>query len=137
VLAEGWKQAGLNVVIEMKENWSQILQADGSRGVRDNSNTAFFNDPVGAMAAFGPSGQQWASGEWRNDDTAEALAALQSSTDLEKRRVALRRMLQICERDDPAYTVLHQTVNFTGKRKDIQWKPSGSFAMDFTARNWG
>ncbi|EHL96021.1 Tat pathway signal sequence domain protein [Acetobacteraceae bacterium AT-5844] len=137
VLVEGWRQAGLNVVIEMKENWSQILQADAGRAVRDNSNTAFFNDPVGAMAAFGPSGQQWASGEWRNDDAAEALAALQTSTDLEKRRAALHRMLQICERDDPAYTVLHQTVNFTGKRKDIRWKPSGSFAMDFTGRNWG
>ncbi|ONG50807.1 ABC transporter substrate-binding protein [Pseudoroseomonas deserti] len=136
VLHEGWRQAGLNVVIEMKENWSQILQADAGRGLRDNSNTAFFNDPVGAMAAFGPGGQQWASGEWRNDDAAKALEALQTSTDLETRRKALRQMLQICERDDPAYTVLHQTVNFTGKRKDIGWKPSGSFAMDFTARNW-
>jgi len=136
VLAEGWRQAGLNVVIEMKENWSQILLADGGRAVRDNSNTAFFNDPVGAMAAFGPSGQQWASGEWRNDEAAAALDALQGSTDLQRRRAALRRMLEICEREDPAYTVLHGTVNLTGKRKDIGWRAAGSFAMDFTARNW-
>jgi peptide/nickel transport system substrate-binding protein len=137
VLVEGWRQAGLNVQIEMKENWSQILAADGGRAVRDNSNTAFFNDPVGAMAAFGPSGQQWASGEWRNDEAAKALDALQSSTDLQARRAALRRMLEICEREDPAYTVLHGTVNLTGKRKDIAWKPAGSFAMDFTSRNFG
>ncbi|MBR0646070.1 ABC transporter substrate-binding protein [Plastoroseomonas hellenica] len=136
VLVEGWRQAGLNVRIEMKENWSQILLADGGRGLRDNSNTAFFNDPVGAMAAFGPSGQQWASGEWRNDEAAAALEALQSSTDTDRRRAALRRMLEICEREDPAYTVLHQTVNLTGKRRDIGWRASGSFAMDFTARNW-
>ncbi len=137
ILVEGWRAAGLNVRIDMKENWSQILQADGGRGLRDNSNTAFFNDPVGAMAAFGPSGQQWASGEWRNEEAAAALEALQSSTELEKRRAALRRMLEICEREDPAYTVLHGTVNLTGKRRDLAWKPSGSFAMDFTARNWG
>lgn len=136
VLVEGWRQAGLNVRIEMKENWSQILLADGGRGLRDNSNTAFFNDPVGAMAAFGPSGQQWASGEWRNDEAAAALEALQSSTDTDRRRAALRRMLEICEREDPAYTVLHQTVNLTGKRRDLGWRASGSFAMDFTARNW-
>jgi peptide/nickel transport system substrate-binding protein len=137
VLAEGWRQAGLNVQIEMKENWSQILEANGGRAIRDNSNTAFFNDPVGAMAAFGPSGQQWASGEWRNDAAAAALEALQSSTALEDRRAALRRMLQIVERDDPAYTVLHGSVNLTGKRRDIAWRPGFSFAMDFTARNWG
>jgi peptide/nickel transport system substrate-binding protein len=137
VLVEGWRQVGLNVQIQMKENWSQILLADGGRAVRDNSNTAFFNDPVGAMAAFGPSGQQWASGEWKNEEAAAALEALQSSTDLALRRKALRRMLEICEREDPAYTVLHGTVNLTGKRKDLPWRPSGSFAMDFTARNWG
>ncbi|WP_458093366.1 ABC transporter substrate-binding protein [Roseomonas sp. WA12] len=136
ILVEGWREAGLNIRIEMKENWSQILLADGGRAVRDNSNTAFFNDPVGAMAAFGPSGQQWASGEWRNDEAAAALEALQSSTELGRRRVALRRMLEICEREDPAYTVLHGTVNLTGKRRDLGWKPSASFAMDFTARNW-
>jgi peptide/nickel transport system substrate-binding protein len=136
VLVEGWRQVGLNVQIEMKENWSQILAADGGRAVRDNSNTAFFNDPVGAMAAFGPSGQQWASGEWRNDEAAAALERLQASTDLQARRAALRRMLEICEREDPAYTVLHGTVNLTGKRKDIAWRPAGSFAMDFTSRNW-
>jgi peptide/nickel transport system substrate-binding protein len=137
VLVEGWRQAGIDVRIEMKENWSQILAADAGRGLRDNSNTAFFNDPVGAMAAFGPSGQQWASGEWRNDDAAAALEALQSETDTGRRRAALRRMLEICEREDPAYTVLHRTVNLTGKRRDLAWRPSGSFAMDFSARNWG
>ncbi|MFT8245252.1 ABC transporter substrate-binding protein [Roseomonas sp. BN140053] len=137
ILAEGWKSVGLNVQIAMQENWSQILAPGEGRGVRDNSNTAFFNDPVGAMAAFGPSGQQWASGEWRNDEAATVLDALQSSTDADRRRAALRRMLEICEREDPAYTVLHQTANLTGMRRDLRWKPSQSFAMDFTARNWG
>jgi peptide/nickel transport system substrate-binding protein len=47
-----------------------------------------------------------------------------------------KRMLEICEREDPAYTVLHQNATFTGKRKDIKWKAAPSFAMDFRANNF-
>ena len=43
----------------------------------------------------------------------------------------------ICEREDPAYTVLHQNATFTAKRKDIRWKAAPTFAMDFRAHNWG
>ena len=46
-------------------------------------------------------------------------------------------MLEIIEREDPGYTVLHQTLNFTAKRRDLPWKAGQSFAMDFSARNWG
>jgi peptide/nickel transport system substrate-binding protein len=46
-------------------------------------------------------------------------------------------MLEICEREDPAYTVLHQNATFTAKRRDIRWKASPAFAMDFRATNWG
>jgi peptide/nickel transport system substrate-binding protein len=137
VLLENWNRVGLNVQITMRENWSQVMAPGAGRGVRDNSQTCFFNDPVGAMASFGPSGQQWASGEWRNDEAARMLDALQSSTDLDKRRAAFRRMLEICEREDPAYNILHQTVNLTAKRKDVQWRTGQSFAMDFSPRNWG
>jgi peptide/nickel transport system substrate-binding protein len=65
------------------------------------------------------------------------LDALQSSTDLDKRRAAFRRMLEICEREDPAYNILRQTVNLTATRKDVQWRTGQSFAMDFSPRNWG
>jgi peptide/nickel transport system substrate-binding protein len=46
-------------------------------------------------------------------------------------------MLEICEREDPAYNILHQTVNLTAKRKDVQWRTGQSFAIDFSPRNWG
>jgi peptide/nickel transport system substrate-binding protein len=45
-------------------------------------------------------------------------------------------MLEICEREDPAYTVLHQNATFTAKRKDIRWKASPSFAMEFRSQNY-
>jgi len=64
------------------------------------------------------------------------IGVLESSTYMPTRRAAFRRMLEIVERDDPAVTVLHQMANFTAKRKDIQWKPSKSFVMDFRAGNF-
>jgi peptide/nickel transport system substrate-binding protein len=62
---------------------------------------------------------------------------LETSTDHAKRKRAFARMLQICECEDPAYTILHQNAVFTAKRRDIQWQAAPSFAMDFRAHNWG
>jgi peptide/nickel transport system substrate-binding protein len=137
LIAENCQAAGLNVQIEMKENWSQILGRFPGRGFCDNSNSAWFNDPVSSMASYGPGGQTWESGQWQNPDAATALRALQTETDMDKRRAAYRRMLEICEREDPAYTVLHQNATFTAKRKDLPWRVAQSFVMDFSARNWG
>jgi peptide/nickel transport system substrate-binding protein len=137
ILVEGWRQAGLNVQIEMKENWGQIIGRFEGRGLCDNSNTAVFNDPVAPMSVYAPGGQTWASGQWQNDEAPRLMDALQTESDLTKRRDTFRRLLTLTEREDPAYTVLFQTANFTGKRKDLPWQASKSFVMDFSARNWG
>ena len=63
--------------------------------------------------------------------------ALETSTDRAQRKAMFRRMLEICEREDPAYTVLHQTANFTAKRKDIQWKAAQSFVDGFPRAQLG
>jgi peptide/nickel transport system substrate-binding protein len=138
VLIESWREIGINVVIETKENFPQVLAKGPSRAVRDWSNSASFNDPVASITAqHGPTGQQWQIGEWRNDEMGRLSEQLETSTDRAQRKAMFRRILEICEREDPAYTVLHQTANFTAKRKDIQWKAAQAFVMDFRARNWG
>ncbi len=138
VLVESWREAGINVQVETKENFPQVLAKGPSRAVRDWSNSASFNDPVSSLAAqHGPTGQQWQIGEWRNDEMGRLSEELETSTDMARRKAAFRRMLEICEREDPAYTVLHQTANFTAKRKDIAWKASQGFVMDFRDSNWG
>lgn len=134
---ETWRSIGLNVRMEMKENWGQLIGNFEGRGFCDNSNTITFDDPVAPMSVYGPGGQTWASGQWRNDEAPKLLDAMQVETDLEKRRAQLRRLLTLTEREDPAYTVLYQTANFTGKRKDLPWQAGKSFVMDFSARNWG
>jgi peptide/nickel transport system substrate-binding protein len=85
---------------------------------------------------FGAGGDMELTGYWKNDECARLLDVLQSSVDMDTRRSAQRRILEIVERDDPAVIVLHETANFTGKRKDIVWKPARSFVMDFRSRNF-
>ena len=135
-LVAGWADIGLNVRIEMKENWGQILGKFPGRGICDNSNSAWFNDPVASMSTYGPGGQTWEAGQWHNAEYAGLLAKLQTGTTLDERRAAFRRMLMIVEREDPSFIVLHQNATFTGKRRDIKWKAADSFAMDFRQGNF-
>lgn len=138
VLQSMWQQVGLNVVIEMKENWAQIFDRAGKRGVHDWSNSAVFNDPVSSIVSqHGPQGQQQQTGEWTNDEMNTLSVAMTTSTDKDARHRMFARMLVICEREDPAYTVLHQNATFTGKPRSIRWKVAPDFAMDFRATNWG
>jgi peptide/nickel transport system substrate-binding protein len=133
-----WRSVGLNVQIEMKENWSQILERSPTRAVRDWSNSAAFNDPVSSLVnQHGPNGQQQQVGEWTNEEMNRLSVELETSVDRARRRVVFRRLLEITEREDPAYTVLHQNATFTAKRKDIRWKASPAFAMDFRPGNYG
>ena len=138
VLTEMWQQAGLNVQIEMKENWAQIWDRQGKRAIHDWSNSAQFNDPVSSLPTqHGPQGYQQQVQEWTNDEMNKLCGVLQTSTDAATRKKAYARMLVICEREDPAYTVLNQNATFTAKLKSVQWKAAPDFAMDFRAGNWG
>ena len=139
VLVEMWRAAGLNVQIDMRENFSQVFdRSTGQRGVRDWSNSAPFNDPVSSLTnQHGPQGQQQQMGEWTNTEFNTLSGELETSIDRARRRVIFRRMLEIAEREDPAYTVLHQNATFTAKRRDIRWRAAPAFAMDFRATNWG
>lgn len=136
--AEAFRQIGLNVQIEMKENWQQIFDTDsGPRMVRDWSNSAPFPDPVASIVnQHCQNGQQQQVGEWANEEFNALCIKLETSTDLEERQETFRRMLEIAEREDPAYTVLHQNAIFYGKRKDIDWKWSALQSMDFRAENF-
>ncbi len=137
ILADMWGQIGLNVKLEMKENWQQIFERNSPRAIRDWSNSAPFGDPVSSIVnQHGPAGQQQQVGEWTNAEFNRLSEELEGSVDYERRRVVFRRMLEIAEVEDPAYTVLHQNVIFYGKRRDIQWTPSSLQYMDFRGRNF-
>lgn len=136
ILVEMWKAVGLNVQLQMVENWQQIMQRNETCAIRDWSNSALYNDPVSSLVSqHGPNGSQQQVGEWTNDEFNRLSVELETSTDRACRRAVFRRLLEIAERVDPAYTVLHQTATFTAKRKEIRWQAAQSFLMDFRARN--
>jgi peptide/nickel transport system substrate-binding protein len=121
----------------MRENWQQNFDRSSPRAVRDWSNSAPFADPVSSIVnQHGPAGQQQQVGEWTNAEFNTLSGELETSTDRARRKAVFRRMLEIAEREDPAYSVLHQNATFTGKRKDVQWKPAPSFVMDLRAHNF-
>jgi peptide/nickel transport system substrate-binding protein len=137
VLVEMWRAVGLNVEIQTKENWTQIMERGNQRGIRDWSNSAPFNDPVSSIVnQHGPNGQQQQIGEWQNAEMNTLCEFLETSIDRPARKAAFRRMLEICEREDPAYTVLHQNATFTAKPKALRWKACPAFAMDFRPGNY-
>ena len=137
ILVEMWKQAGLNVEIQMKENWGQIHDPEGTKGVRDWSASNSINDPITPMVVqFGPNGEMQQKREWTNAEVNQLSTVMETSTDRAARKKAFARMLEICEREDPAYTVLHQNAVFTGVKSELQWKAAPAFAMDFRPSNW-
>ncbi len=137
ILVEMWKQAGLNVRLEIKENWGQVLDKAGPRGVRDWSNSAVFDDPVSSIVnQHGPNGAQQTNGEWTNAEMNELSRALESGQDMAQRRAVFARMLAICEREDPAYVVLHQNAVFTACKRATPWQAPPSFFMDFSPGAW-
>ncbi len=136
ILLEMWRAVGLNVQLQMKENWGQIFEQGPDRGVRNWSNSAPFSDPVSSLVnQHGPNGQQQQTGEWTNAEFNKLSDILETSTDMQERRRTFARMLEIAEREDPAYTVLHRSAVFYAKRKDFNWKASQTFVMDFRSEN--
>lgn len=136
--AESLRSIGLNIDFQMKENWQQIQDAsDGTRAIRDWSNSAPFPDPVASIVnQHCQNGGQQQSGEWTNAEFNEQCLVLERSMDHDKRKAAFARMLEIIEREDPGYTVLHQNAIFYGKRQDIEWDWSPLQSMDFRAENF-
>jgi peptide/nickel transport system substrate-binding protein len=136
IVVEMWRAVGLNVQIEMRENFSQVTERTPGRAIRDWSNTSLFGDPVaGLLRSFGANTEAERNGEWANEEFNRISAALIASTDMERRPALFRRLLEIVEREDPGYLVLHQAASFTAKRRDIGWRASKGWAMDFRAGN--
>jgi len=137
ILVEMWKQVGLNVEIEMKENWGQIHDPAGVKGVRDWSASNNINDPITPLVVqFGPNGEAQQKRDFWNDEVNQLSVVMETSTNHADRKKAITRLLEICEREDPAYTVLHQNAVFTGMKAELNWKAAPAFAMDFRAANW-
>jgi len=135
ILQQMWSDVGLNVKLDLKENWDQIetdAVAEG-RGIINWSATAIFADPLTQIARlYGPSGWFQVHNMWHNDDI-NAQYEILSETDSVARRKAALRMLEITEDEDPPGTYLYLLPQFYGRSEKVTWEPSGSHFMDFRA----
>ncbi len=142
ILVEMWKAVGLKVKIEVKENWSQILQNDENRHLYNVSNTAVYSDPVGQIwRRLGPKSWMRLEDKYGGKEPVYIFSeefdnwgkTLETSTDLETRRNAARNMLNYIEFENAAQINLHALTMFYGKRDEVIWTPFPDGSMDLTA----
>lgn len=136
ILLEMWKQVGLNVELQVVENWSQIWERPNG-GIFNGSINMVYPDVSGTLwPLYGPTGFiRTLAGAWSNDRFDELGNELLTMVDREKRAGVHREILEIFERKDPPATVLHDSGMFYGKRKDVVWQPYPLPYMDFGPLN--
>ena len=135
ILAEMWRQVGLNIKLELVENWGQIEDVAEGRGIFNWSNTAEYPDPLGQIARlYGPDGWFQVNGTYESEEF-NALGEILKVAETPERIEAMREMLEIYERTDPPGTYLHTLPMFYGVRSNIDWKPTDTSFMDFSAHS--
>ncbi|UTW13172.1 ABC transporter substrate-binding protein [Marinobacterium rhizophilum] len=134
ILVDMWRQVGLNVKLELKENWGQIEDAPEGRGIFNWSNSAEYPDPLGQIyRLYGPEGWFQRNQTYSSDAFNEWGEQLKS-TDKRQRVQAMRELLEIYERQDPPGTYLHTLPMLYGVRAQLQWTPTDNPFMDLGAR---
>ncbi|ONG53325.1 oligopeptide ABC transpoter oligopeptide-binding protein [Pseudoroseomonas deserti] len=135
-MVEMWREVGLNVRIEMLENFSQV-QKMPINGIYDSSSTAIFLDQLGhAWREFGPNGTLPKLVGIPTNAEYQALGGrLQDVYEAEERRRIIRRMLTILHDEDPPCVVLHASGQFYGKRRDVAWTPGQTLDLNFGPSN--
>ncbi|WP_027186824.1 ABC transporter substrate-binding protein [Desulfovibrio cuneatus] len=130
------REVGLNIKLEIKENWEQVEAKTPSRMINNASVTGYYQDPVGQLwRRFKP------EAPWRKKDfftmsqRFDSLGAiLESSVDLKERQVAFKGMLEEMAAN-PTGVPLYMLPMFYAKKTDFQWKAGVMEFMDFSARN--
>ncbi|MGC0320859.1 peptide/nickel transport system substrate-binding protein [Bradyrhizobium sp. USDA 326] len=126
-----WGAIGLNVEIQIKENWSQV-QDQSPRWVNNSSDGTYYPDPAASFVArWGSASTFQSGGYWKNDRFNELQGTLLTALDPNVRRAAYQEMLDIFDEVDPPGTVLHSLGEFFGKRADIKWAPTSTGLLDF------
>jgi peptide/nickel transport system substrate-binding protein len=131
VLLEMWKAAGLNVRLELLENFNQVRGA--GLEMHQWSNTYRIPDPAGAInVLYGPVSQtqrQWKF--WTPPESFnKALAVVETTTDVKERYKAFQAALDIFE-DEMPMTILYNPLYSYASKRRIDWKPYPLFYMDF------
>ena len=132
-ITQMWKDVGLNIDLQIKENWSQITEINDELNIINGSFTAYYPDPVGQFWRRFGTNSGYAKGVfWTNSDEFNKLGnVLDVSYDLRERRNALAKMMDIFA-DDPKGTYLYNLPMIYGVSDSIEWSSLPVEGMDFT-----
>ena len=134
-----WKAIGVNVEIEVKENWAQVNVVDENKkrvlGMRHSSNTGLYTDPVACLwRTYNQSYDAQKNHNWKVSRFNDLGEILDSSLDQKERYAAFKEMLEIWD-DNPPSVILHNNAIFYGKNKNMDWTPYEQYFMDFGPDN--
>ncbi|MGR3290543.1 MAG: ABC transporter substrate-binding protein, partial [Paracoccaceae bacterium] len=131
---EMWKEVGLNVRLDIIENWGQMGQKGDAYNASDNM---WMTDPGGGMwFSWGREGGHRLK-DWGGTPPAEFAAlgtAIEQGSDFATRKQAYCDLLDLWDDLVPAI-LLYRPVEAYGVRKNLEWQPYTFFDMDFRAAN--
>ncbi len=131
---EMWKEVGLNVKLDIIENWGQMGQEGDAYAASDNM---WMTDPGGGMwFSWGREGGHRLK-DWGGTPPDEFLAlgtAIEQGSDFDTRQQAYSDLLDLWDDLVPAI-LLYRPVEAYGVRKNLSWTPYTFFYMDFRASN--
>jgi len=129
-----WKSIGINVELQIKENWTQITEDNESRHIINGSFSAYYPDPVGQVwRRFGAS-SSYTGKYWNLTEEVRTLGkGMETSYDVNARREAFRSYLDVFSKD-PKGMYLYNLPMIYAVREGITWKPLAIEGMDFTTK---
>ena len=132
------KSVGLNVELQVKENWSQVEASGKDRMINNASFSAYFNDPASQlwrrmkpksswdnMGYLNTSGQAYKTFQVNGE-------ILETNTDLAQRKAAWAQMLQAFAQD-PQACPLYALPMIYATQRNVTWTPGTDGRMDLTA----
>ncbi|MCG5486875.1 MAG: oligopeptide ABC transporter substrate-binding protein [Sinorhizobium meliloti] len=131
IMVEMWRAVGLNVELQMMENFAQIQQKP-INAIYDNSTTATFPDLLAhAWRLLGPNGELPKLGVWEDKEFFALGEKLKSMVEADDRRTIIREMLEIIHEKNPPCVILHGSGQFYAKRKEIAWLAGQTLDLNF------
>lgn len=133
------KAVGLNVKLDVKENWTQVEGAGKDRMINNASFSAYYPDPVSQLWRRIKSGSSWDQmGYFMQTPEYQKFnglgKTLETSVDPQERLKAWTEMLKVFA-DDPKACPLYQVPMIYAKQKSVIWEPGTMSSIDFSARS--
>jgi peptide/nickel transport system substrate-binding protein len=130
------KAAGINIKLEIKENWDQVEAPEPDRMINNASSTCYYQDPSGMLWRRLKPTTPWRTLKYfdRPARFDELGAILESVIDPAARKAAYKEMLEI-EADDPVGVPLYELPMFYAKRSNVDFKVGVKEFMDLSAAN--